>query len=226
MGSEHKEELQEERGLPQLETCLQHGPEHVCPPQVRTPSGQGRCQRVHKPPASSQFSPSVGESNGGVSLVSSGSSSLLTEQPERPGGLSPDDCHPEPRPGPQRSQQFLHPEVGQTTSGPLSTRCGVRLHGHVCVCVCRSDHPLAQLYCHSTMEHHHFDHCLMILNSPVGAPLRTLRGCRLIMSSDDVAAFDMCTTPACVIDNTSDCCGSLWTFSSSSTGVSVWDLNR
>ncbi|KAM3590897.1 uncharacterized protein V6R79_018620 [Siganus canaliculatus] len=30
----------------------------------------------------------------------------------------------------------------------------------------RSDHPLAQLYCHSTMEHHHFDHCLMILNSP------------------------------------------------------------
>ncbi|CAF95364.1 unnamed protein product, partial [Tetraodon nigroviridis] len=30
----------------------------------------------------------------------------------------------------------------------------------------RSEHPLAQLYCHSTMEHHHFDHCLMILNSP------------------------------------------------------------
>uniref|UniRef100_A0A672HPN3 cGMP-specific 3',5'-cyclic phosphodiesterase n=1 Tax=Salarias fasciatus TaxID=181472 RepID=A0A672HPN3_SALFA len=29
-----------------------------------------------------------------------------------------------------------------------------------------SDHPLAQLYCHSTMEHHHFDQCLMILNSP------------------------------------------------------------
>ncbi|MFT7797415.1 cGMP-specific 3',5'-cyclic phosphodiesterase [Arapaima gigas] len=31
----------------------------------------------------------------------------------------------------------------------------------------RSDHPLAQLYCHSTMEHHHFDQCLMILNSTV-----------------------------------------------------------
>lgn len=31
----------------------------------------------------------------------------------------------------------------------------------------RSDHPLAQLYCHSIMEHHHFDQCLMILNSPV-----------------------------------------------------------
>ncbi|XP_057712258.1 cGMP-specific 3',5'-cyclic phosphodiesterase [Corythoichthys intestinalis] len=30
----------------------------------------------------------------------------------------------------------------------------------------RSAHPLAQLYCHSTMEHHHFDQCLMILNSP------------------------------------------------------------
>ncbi|XP_042256906.1 cGMP-specific 3',5'-cyclic phosphodiesterase isoform X2 [Thunnus maccoyii] len=30
----------------------------------------------------------------------------------------------------------------------------------------RSDHPLAQLYCHSTMEHHHFDQCLMILTSP------------------------------------------------------------
>ncbi|XP_075943306.1 cGMP-specific 3',5'-cyclic phosphodiesterase isoform X2 [Anarhichas minor] len=29
----------------------------------------------------------------------------------------------------------------------------------------RSDHPLAQLYCHSTMEHHHFNQCLMILNS-------------------------------------------------------------
>ncbi|KAM9834400.1 cGMP-specific 3',5'-cyclic phosphodiesterase [Syngnathus typhle] len=30
----------------------------------------------------------------------------------------------------------------------------------------RSEHPLAQLYCHSTMEHHHLDQCLMILNSP------------------------------------------------------------
>lgn len=33
----------------------------------------------------------------------------------------------------------------------------------------RSEHPLAQLYCHSIMEHHHFDQCLMILNSPVSA---------------------------------------------------------
>ncbi|XP_016113803.1 cGMP-specific 3',5'-cyclic phosphodiesterase-like [Sinocyclocheilus grahami] len=47
----------------------------------------------------------------------------------------------------------------------------------------RSDHPLAQLYCHSTMEHHHFDQCLMILNSPAltgvseyCSPL--LEGCR------------------------------------------------
>uniref|UniRef100_A0A8D0GWP3 Phosphodiesterase n=1 Tax=Sphenodon punctatus TaxID=8508 RepID=A0A8D0GWP3_SPHPU len=31
----------------------------------------------------------------------------------------------------------------------------------------RSEHPLAQVYCHSIMEHHHFDQCLMILNSPV-----------------------------------------------------------
>ncbi|XP_026868895.2 cGMP-specific 3',5'-cyclic phosphodiesterase isoform X1 [Electrophorus electricus] len=30
----------------------------------------------------------------------------------------------------------------------------------------RSEHPLAQLYGHSIMEHHHFDQCLMILNSP------------------------------------------------------------
>uniref|UniRef100_UPI00398F6CF2 cGMP-specific 3',5'-cyclic phosphodiesterase isoform X2 n=1 Tax=Pristiophorus japonicus TaxID=55135 RepID=UPI00398F6CF2 len=30
----------------------------------------------------------------------------------------------------------------------------------------RSEHPLAQLYCHSTMEHHHFDQCVMILNTP------------------------------------------------------------
>ncbi|XP_003966789.1 cGMP-specific 3',5'-cyclic phosphodiesterase isoform X2 [Takifugu rubripes] len=38
----------------------------------------------------------------------------------------------------------------------------------------RSDHPLAQLYCHSTMEHHHFDHCLMILNSPGNQILSSL----------------------------------------------------
>lgn len=35
--------------------------------------------------------------------------------------------------------------------------------------LCRSEHPLAQLYCHSTLEHHHFDQCLMVLNSPVSA---------------------------------------------------------
>lgn len=28
----------------------------------------------------------------------------------------------------------------------------------------RIDSPLAQLYTTSTMEHHHFDHCIMILN--------------------------------------------------------------
>ncbi|XP_041118844.1 cGMP-specific 3',5'-cyclic phosphodiesterase isoform X1 [Polyodon spathula] len=38
----------------------------------------------------------------------------------------------------------------------------------------RSEHPLAQLYCHSTMEHHHFDQCLMILNSPGNQILRGL----------------------------------------------------
>lgn len=31
---------------------------------------------------------------------------------------------------------------------------------------CRASSPLAQLYSTSTMEHHHFDQCLMILNSP------------------------------------------------------------
>lgn len=46
MGSEREEELQEERGLPQLEARLQHGPEHVCPPQVRTPTGQ--CSRGNR----------------------------------------------------------------------------------------------------------------------------------------------------------------------------------
>ena len=40
VGSECEEELQKARGLPQLETCLQHGPEHVCPSQVRTPTGE------------------------------------------------------------------------------------------------------------------------------------------------------------------------------------------
>ena len=29
----------------------------------------------------------------------------------------------------------------------------------------RIDSPLARLYSTSTMEHHHFDHCLMILHS-------------------------------------------------------------
>uniref|UniRef100_A0A673X0M6 Phosphodiesterase n=1 Tax=Salmo trutta TaxID=8032 RepID=A0A673X0M6_SALTR len=38
----------------------------------------------------------------------------------------------------------------------------------------RSDHPLSQLYCHSTMEHHHFDQCLMILNSPGNQILSSL----------------------------------------------------
>uniref|UniRef100_A0A4W5QQS6 Phosphodiesterase n=1 Tax=Hucho hucho TaxID=62062 RepID=A0A4W5QQS6_9TELE len=38
----------------------------------------------------------------------------------------------------------------------------------------RSDHPLAQLYCHSTMEHHHVDQCLMILNSPGNQILSSL----------------------------------------------------
>lgn len=55
-----------------------------------------------------------------------------------------------------------------------SQRC---VHDHICMrgstlftlgfFFSRSDHPLAQLYCHSTMEHHHFDQCLMILNSHV-----------------------------------------------------------
>lgn len=30
----------------------------------------------------------------------------------------------------------------------------------------RASSPLAQLYSTSTMEHHHFDQCIMILNSP------------------------------------------------------------
>ena len=34
---------------------------------------------------------------------------------------------------------------------------------------CRSCSVLAQLYSTSTMEHHHFDHCTMILNSEVCA---------------------------------------------------------
>ena len=38
--SEREEELQEERGLSQLETRLQHLPVHVRPPQVWTLTGQ------------------------------------------------------------------------------------------------------------------------------------------------------------------------------------------
>lgn len=40
VGSEREEELQETRGVPQLETRLQHGSEHVRPAQVRTLTGQ------------------------------------------------------------------------------------------------------------------------------------------------------------------------------------------
>lgn len=40
VGAEREEELQEARGLPQLETRLQHGSEHVRPAQVRTLAGQ------------------------------------------------------------------------------------------------------------------------------------------------------------------------------------------
>lgn len=40
VGSECEEELQEARGVPQLETRLQHGSEHVRPAQVGTLAGQ------------------------------------------------------------------------------------------------------------------------------------------------------------------------------------------
>ena len=36
--------------------------------------------------------------------------------------------------------------------------------------LCRSESPLATLYSTSTMEHHHLDHCIMILNSEVSWP--------------------------------------------------------
>uniref|UniRef100_S4R9H4 Phosphodiesterase n=1 Tax=Petromyzon marinus TaxID=7757 RepID=S4R9H4_PETMA len=38
----------------------------------------------------------------------------------------------------------------------------------------RSDHPLATLYGHSMLEHHHFDQCLMLLNSPGNEMLSSL----------------------------------------------------
>lgn len=37
---------------------------------------------------------------------------------------------------------------------------------HFNLTMSRASSPLAQLYSTSTMEHHHFDQCLMILNSP------------------------------------------------------------
>lgn len=93
-----------------------------------------QAQQPHKPPASHQLSPSLWETSEGVTL-SLCMSSLLTEQPERPGGLSSDDCHSEPRPGPQRSQQLLHPEVGLKKASPLTVHASV-LSAHLsCVCV-------------------------------------------------------------------------------------------
>ncbi|XP_078716056.1 cGMP-specific 3',5'-cyclic phosphodiesterase isoform X2 [Lampetra fluviatilis] len=38
----------------------------------------------------------------------------------------------------------------------------------------KSDHPLATLYGHSMLEHHHFDQCLMLLNSPGNEMLSSL----------------------------------------------------
>lgn len=38
----------------------------------------------------------------------------------------------------------------------------------------RASSPLAQLYSTSTMEHHHFDQCIMILNSPGNQVLSNL----------------------------------------------------
>ena len=38
----------------------------------------------------------------------------------------------------------------------------------------RSDNPLAKLYTTSTMEHHHFNHCIMILNSDGNKLLQAL----------------------------------------------------
>lgn len=54
---------------------------------------------------------------------------LLTEQPERRGGPGSDDRHPQPRPGPQRSQQLLHTEVEPTNVNHL------RIYNCMRVCV-------------------------------------------------------------------------------------------
>lgn len=122
MGSEREEELQEECGVPQLETRLQHGSEHVCSPQVWTLAGRCSPEQTEKPPVCHQ------ELSAAVLMVflSFLPCSLccgLAEQPERPGGLSSDDCHSEPRPGPQRSQQLLHTEVGQKTHVLIARVC-------------------------------------------------------------------------------------------------------
>ncbi|XP_061664773.1 cGMP-specific 3',5'-cyclic phosphodiesterase isoform X2 [Syngnathoides biaculeatus] len=59
----------------------------------------------------------------------------------------------------------------------------------------RSEHPLGQLYCHSTMEHHHFDQCLMILNSPGNQILSGLSleeyKCTLKMIEGAILATDL-----------------------------------
>lgn len=52
----------------------------------------------------------------------------------------------------------------------------------------RASSPLAQLYSTSTMEHHHFDQCLMILNSPGNQILANLSSddyCRVIRVLED-----------------------------------------
>lgn len=74
------------------------------------------------------------------------------------------------RPGPQRYQQFVPNQVS-INHAQIQL---VLLSSTVFFLMYRASSPLAQLYSTSTMEHHHFDQCIMILNSPGNQVLSNL----------------------------------------------------
>lgn len=74
---------------------------------------------------------------------------------------------------PPRDQQFFSNQVSSYGRWDQCSKISICLFY-------RASSPLAQLYSTSTMEHHHFDQCLMILSSPGNQILSNL-------SSEDYA---------------------------------------
>lgn len=100
-------------------------------------------------------------------------------------------CMSLPRPWSQRHQQFFSNKVSFLHQHDVHSCSNYNFNWLFCIFVnselllfkgmyfFRASSPLAQLYSTSTMEHHHFDQCIMILNSQV--TLIFLVGCVIVM---------------------------------------------